>query len=356
MEPHPDPYAEIRLLSLSATRGANYWSARAITRLDLVVGAYDEISSAEVPGFTEQLVAALPGLEEHRCSIGERGGFITRLGRGTYAPHIVEHVALELQQRVGHDVGYGRSRGGDEPGEYTVVFEHRHEGTGLRAAALALDAVQQAFAGTLTSVEHAVAELRMVAATPDVPPLAPQVLCAVSGGPLRALLRHEIARRLGGNAELVVEVSPAAVLQAGLPFARSDIAVIIDGDLVGVPDRYREPDRLWRLLSVFTDVVPPGGVVVAPAAAWELQDTARANGCRVAVFSGADDVTAKDRKVATAAAWVRGDEIVVEHRGRTVRTELRRETPDTRVQAAAALTQFMLEQGGSSAFVVPSPS
>ena len=36
----------------------------------------DELSSADVPGTTERLLAALPGLEEHRCSIGERGGFV----------------------------------------------------------------------------------------------------------------------------------------------------------------------------------------------------------------------------------------------------------------------------------------
>ena len=110
------------MTALSATRGANYWSRRPVTRMDVVVGAYDDISSAEVPGFTERLVAALPGLVEHRCSIGERGGFVTRLRRGTYAPHIVEHVALELQTMMGHDVGYGRTRGGEAPDEYTLVF------------------------------------------------------------------------------------------------------------------------------------------------------------------------------------------------------------------------------------------
>src|SRR5919202_1955683 len=128
----------------------------------------------------------MPGLIEHACSIGERGGFITRLRHGTYAPHIAEHVALELQNVIGHDVGYGRTRGGDAPGEYTLVFEHRHEGVGVRAAALALEVVQRAFAGTLAptpeSVAHAVAELSALAATTDVPPLEQRVLCGVTGG------------------------------------------------------------------------------------------------------------------------------------------------------------------------------
>src|SRR5688500_18975166 len=137
------------MTALHATRGANYWSRLAITRMDLTVGAYEDISSADVPGVTSALVAAMPGLRDHRCSIGEPGGFIIRLKRETYLPHIVEHVALELQGMIGHDVGYGRTRGGDAPGEYTLIFEHLHEAVGLRAAALALDTVQGAFAGTL---------------------------------------------------------------------------------------------------------------------------------------------------------------------------------------------------------------
>lgn len=337
-----DAFSEIRLTALSATRGANYWSRRPVTRLDLVVGAFDEISSAESPEFTERLVSALPGLEEHRCSIGEPGGFITRLNRGTYAPHIVEHVALELQGMIGHEVGYGRSRGGDVEGEYTVVFEHRHEATGLRAAALALDIVQQNFAGTLTTIDHAIAELRAIAATPDVPPLTPHVLCGVSGGSARAELRTEIARRAGGEEDLIVDVSPAFILQAGLPYAVSDIAVVVDLALTDVPERYQDPERAERLVSVMADGLERGGVLVAPAKAWALQDAARSAGGGVAVFSGANDVTRRDKKVARSAAWVEHDTVVVEHRGRIAMREPLDGPLAPDAQAAAVLVGYLV--------------
>ena len=42
-------------------------------------------------------MAWLPTMIEHRCGIGERGGFFERLRRGTYLAHILEHVTLELQ-------------------------------------------------------------------------------------------------------------------------------------------------------------------------------------------------------------------------------------------------------------------
>src|SRR4029078_8916429 len=178
----PDPATEIRMSTLHDTRGANFWSTRPIMRMDITVGAYEDISSADVPGFTEALVNAMPGLIEHRCSIGERGGFIIRLRDGTYAAHIIEHIALELQTMIGHDVGYGRTRGGDIPGEYTLIFEHMHEAVGLRAAALALETVQQAFAGTLTDVDHAVAELKALASKPDVTLLHKHALCGIREG------------------------------------------------------------------------------------------------------------------------------------------------------------------------------
>src|SRR3954464_6387289 len=192
----PDPVSEICITTLHATRGINFWSRRPVIRLDLAVGEYEDISSADARHFTDSLVAVMPGLVEHHCSIGSRGGFITRLRRGTYAPHIIEHVALELQTMIGHEVGYGRTRGGDEDGEYTVVFEHDHEQVGMRAAALALEIVQRAFAGTLETVEPAVSELEALAKTPDRPMLHQRVVCGITGGAGRAEAQQELVDRL----------------------------------------------------------------------------------------------------------------------------------------------------------------
>jgi cyanophycin synthetase len=340
----PDPATEIRMTTLHATRGANYWSSRPVTRMDITVGAYDDLSSAHVPGVTAALIAAMPGLVEHRCSIGERGGFIARLRRGTYAPHIIEHIALELQGLIGHDVAYGRTRGGDVHGEYTIVFEHAHEAVGVRAAALALDVVQRAFAATLDSVEHAVAELRALAALPrpELPPA--RVLCGITGGAARSETRAELARLgVGGTDDLVVDVAPSYILQAGLPYSHSDTAIVLDDEPNDVPERYRDPERAARLVSVVADAVSPHGIVVAPAKAWDVQDRARDAGCRVAVFATDDRITARDKKVAGSAAWVAGGRIVIEHDDGVVdRGPLRDDTPPV-AQVAAALCAFELE-------------
>lgn len=345
--PLPDPHTEIRLVGLRSLRGANFWSPRPVTRMDVAVGAYDDIHSAEVPGFTDALVRAMPGLWEHRCSIGERGGFVTRLRRGTYAPHIAEHVGLELQTMIGHDVGYGRARGGDREGEYTVVFEHLHAEVGLRAAALSLDIVQKALAGELEDVDFAVGELRALMETPDVPALTQSVLCGITGGGDRGAVRAEMLRRGADDEALIVDVAPSYILNAGLPYGRSEVAVILDADVQDVPDRYREEDRNLQLVSVLADAVRRDGIVVVPSTEWEVQDMARQARCRVAVFSTRDTVPARDTRVAHAVATVRDGRIVIERIGETVDGGEIVEGVDPRAQVAAALAVHSLRELGA---------
>ncbi|MFL5385488.1 MAG: cyanophycin synthetase family protein [Longimicrobiaceae bacterium] len=343
----PSPYDEIRLLGLRTVRGANFWSRAPVTRMDVAPGAYDEISSAEVAGVTTALVEAFPGLWEHRCSIGERGGFVTRLRRGTYAPHIAEHVGLELQSMMGHDVGYGRARGGDRPGEYTVVFEHLHAAVGARAAARALEVVQHAFAGALerAMVDEIVAELAALAGEPDLPRPGRRVLCGITGGGDRAGVRTRL-EALRVPSEGVVELSPFELLNEGLPYGRSAVAVVLDAEPVDVPERYRDPELARRLVAVVADGVPEGGVVVCPAKEWEVQDLARDAGCRVAVFSAADDVTARDARRASAVAQVREGRIVLELGGTTEDAGAVEDGASPAAQVAAALAARALRETG----------
>jgi hypothetical protein len=298
----PDPESEIREILLRNVQGANFWSRRPVTRMDLAVGAYDEISSADVPGFRQSLERALPGLVEHRCSIGERGGFLTRLDRGTYAPHIVEHVALELQNMIGDDLGYGKTRGGDRPGEYTLVFEHRHPAVGLGAATLALDIVRRAFAGTLDGIEGALEELRTVAATPVLEVGERHITIAITGGSAREETHAELDKR-GLSPEKVMDVAPSLILAEGLPFSRCDVAIITDASLTDVPDRYREAENARKLVGVLSDAASEGGIVVAPITESDIHEYARKRGCRLALFS-LDDRGALPEDRPLASAWV----------------------------------------------------
>jgi cyanophycin synthetase len=113
-----------------ALRGPNYWANFPVLEAELDLGPYKDQSSDEMPGFNERLKAWLPSLVEHRCSVGERGGFFQRLERGTYLAHILEHVALELQTLAGSDCGFGRARELDEEGVYRVALQYEEEALG----------------------------------------------------------------------------------------------------------------------------------------------------------------------------------------------------------------------------------
>jgi hypothetical protein len=341
----PDPAVEIRITGLHSTRGLNYWSKRPVIQMDLVVGPFEDISSADSPGLVDALVSALPGLVEHRCSIGTRGGFITRLKRGTYAPHIIEHVALELQTMIGHDVGYGRTRGGDVDGEYTLVFEYEHEQVGLRAAALSLEVVQRAFGGTLDTVQPALQELEALSRTTDAPAIRQRVFCGVSGGSARAETQQELAARLavlGRADELIIDVSPAYLLRAGLPYSHSDMAIILDTALSDVPERFQDAERAQRLVGILADAVRRDGFVICPAKEWEVQDYAREQDCRVAVFATDDDVTRRDQRVAAAVGTVRNGHIVLEHCGDPWDAGPLSDERPAAAQVAAALAEYVI--------------
>ncbi len=92
--------------------------------------------------FVGALLTLLPGLKEHGCSYSEAGGFVRRMteDEGTWLGHVMEHVALELQNVAGSDVTFGRTRSIDgRPGFYNMVFQYKDAAVGRRASKLALD-------------------------------------------------------------------------------------------------------------------------------------------------------------------------------------------------------------------------
>jgi len=94
-------------------------------RLDL--GELDEKETREFKGFNERLLACLPGLNDHQCSLGRPGGFVQRLKEGTYFGHVVEHVAIELATLAGAGANHGKTRHSGEPRIYNVAIEYKAE-------------------------------------------------------------------------------------------------------------------------------------------------------------------------------------------------------------------------------------
>jgi cyanophycin synthetase len=105
-------------------------------RLD--IEEYEEKPTDKIEGFYERTQELMPSLYSHGCSYQEDGGFLRRIEEGTWAGHVIEHFALEMQTLAGMDVGYGRTRETDEKGVYNVVFAYLEEEVGRYAARAAV--------------------------------------------------------------------------------------------------------------------------------------------------------------------------------------------------------------------------
>jgi cyanophycin synthetase len=136
--PSQGPAPTLRILETRILRGPNYWAREPVIRQLVDLGVLEDYPSNKLPNFTDALVALMPTLEDHACSLGRRGGFITRLRDGTWAGHIAEHIALEFQNLAGTDVRHGKTRAAGPKGQYNCIFEYKEEQVGLEAGKMAV--------------------------------------------------------------------------------------------------------------------------------------------------------------------------------------------------------------------------
>ena len=131
----------MRILERSVFVGPSLYAHFPVIRLTLDLGELEQWPTGRLgAAFVDGLIAALPGLAEHGCSYREPGGFIRRMreGDGTWLGHVLEHVAIELQNVAGEDVTFGKTRSFDKPGVYSIVYEYAQKEEGIAAGELAL--------------------------------------------------------------------------------------------------------------------------------------------------------------------------------------------------------------------------
>ena len=131
----------MRILDRSVYVGPSLYAHFPVIRLELDLGELENWPSARLgDAFIDGLLQALPGLAEHGCSYGEPGGFVRRLreDEGTWLGHVLEHVAIELQNVAGEQVTFGKTRSAGKPGVYTVVYEYTQREEGIEAGELAM--------------------------------------------------------------------------------------------------------------------------------------------------------------------------------------------------------------------------
>jgi len=258
----------MRVLETAVYRGPHLYSAVPMVRIQVDLGILESWPSNRIPGFVDDLLARLPGLENHGCCFKTAGGFVRRLREGTWTGHIVEHVALELQTLAGAPVTRGKTRSvKGRPGVYNILYTYQSEEAGRLAGRLALALVHSLLPRDLRGLEG----LDLVAPQPralETPFDLPGALEA-----LRALVKRA---RLGPTTQSIVDearrrripvtrLNEQSLVQLGWGANQQRIRASITGQTSLVAVEAAGDKNLTKRLLTEVGVATPKGAVVRTA-------------------------------------------------------------------------------------------
>jgi cyanophycin synthetase len=154
----------MKILKIQALRGPNIWSIsrKKLIQMRLDLEEMEQFPTDKIEGFSERIEAMFPTMFEHRCSEGEPGGFFSRVKRGTWMGHVIEHIALEIQTLAGMETGFGRTRETKTSGVYNVVFSYTEENVGMFAAESSVRIAEALIAGTEYDLEADIQQMREI--------------------------------------------------------------------------------------------------------------------------------------------------------------------------------------------------
>ena len=244
---------DIAILRVNHLRGPNIWTYRPVIETWLDLGELEECPSNKLPGLYERLTAWLPGLIEHRCGVGERGGFLERLRDGTWSGHILEHIVLELQNLAGMKTGFGKTRSTADHGIYKMAFRTRDETVGRAALQAGHALLMAAINDTPFDLQAKVAELTELVDRYCLGPSTGHIVDAATDRRIPSIRLTE------GN---LVQLGHGSA-QRRIWTAETDRTSAIGESIAS------DKDLTKTLLASCGVPVPEGSVVRSAAAAWE---------------------------------------------------------------------------------------
>ncbi len=236
-----------------ALRGPNVWANFPVLEVWVCLSKELDVPSNTFPGFNERLMSWLPSMIEHRCGIGERGGFFQRLRTGTYLGHILEHTALEIQSLVGPPVGFGRARESIIPGLYRVAIEYADEKLGRACADTAIALLNAAREDSPFSIDAELARLRAYA---EQVCLGPSTQAIVSAAKARGIPS--------------IRLNDGNLVQLGLASAQHRIWTAESEHTSAIAESIAQDKQVTRSLLRGVGVpVPDGRAVSTALEAWD---------------------------------------------------------------------------------------
>ena len=248
---------DIKFLEIRHLRGPNLWTYRPVLEAIVDIGELEDCPSNTIPGFVDRLKAMLPSLIEHRCSYGERGGFVRRLEEGTWPAHILEHVTLELQNLAGLPGGFGKAREAGPRGVYKVIVRAWQEDVTRAALGHARELVLAAMEDRPFDVAAAIEELADLA---DSRCLGPSTASIVDAADDRDIPHIRLLET--GN---LVQLGHGATMRRIWTAETDRTSAIAEGIS-------RDKDLTKQLLAAAGVPVPEGRTVESAEDAWEAAE------------------------------------------------------------------------------------
>jgi cyanophycin synthetase len=235
----------ITILDKQTLRGANIYSYRPVIVMTIDLGDYDEVFTNQLGGFVDKLLEMIPSLDDHRCSVGVKGGLVMRMREGTLLGHVIEHIALELQYIAYMDVGFGKTVDADAPGTFRVIFSYWVEDAGIFAGEEAVNTVNSLLSGQPYDLNATIDELKDIR---DDHYLGPSTASIVREAELR------------GITVLRLDDYNLVQLGEGKYQKRIQAAMTSNTSLIGVETAGNK--RLTKIMLVDAGIPVPKGTVV----------------------------------------------------------------------------------------------
>jgi cyanophycin synthetase len=243
----------MQIRQVIALKGPNIWANFPVLQAEVALGSYEELPTNKLPGFTDRLMDLLPGLIEHRCSEGVRGGFLQRLREGTWLGHVLEHVTLEIMSSAHLPVGFGRARGTGEHGVYKVIVRCDEPEFGVEALKAGRELVMAAVEARAFPIAAEIARLKELAGKVC---LGPGTQAIVSAAQARGIPHLRLTER-------------SNLVQLGYGKVQRRIWTAETDGTAAVAESIAQDKELTRTLLRSVGVpVPEGRVVTTPEDAW----------------------------------------------------------------------------------------
>jgi cyanophycin synthetase len=134
------------------------------------IGIFEAGPTREIPGFNKKLLEHFPEIAEHTCGLGYVGGFGERLIEGTYIGHVAEHLIIEIHNKMGYPVKYGKTRQIGNTSKYYIIYEYMNESFSVECGKKVVEIVKAFAENRDIDIDNIINDLKKVSLETDMGP------------------------------------------------------------------------------------------------------------------------------------------------------------------------------------------